>query len=129
MNNKGVSNYSSQYLKPESPKDLIKNSELEEARIKKIDVLSLGTTLALINIIFGFIFGLFFTLFSLFGVGFLQQIPGLSISGLFNWIIGIGAVIFFPILFGIFGFFQGIFGALLYNLASKISKGIKLYGI
>ncbi len=102
-----------------------KNSELEEARIKKIDILSFGTTLAVINAIFGFIFGLFFTLFSLsgFGTESLQQI----IPETFKWIIGIGAVIFFPILFGILGFFQGVIVAMLYNLAARISKGIKLY--
>ena len=94
---------------------------VEEARIKKVGVLSVANISGVINAIIGFIFGLIFV--------FLSSPPTLAIPfesfGLRSF--GYLSIIIFPIIYGIVGFIGGAIGAFFYNIAAKITDGIKLY--
>ncbi len=97
--------------------------ELSETRIVKVGVLSLANTFAIINLFVGFLFGIFFMFLSLIVSSLLgpysSLIPSLNLGPL--------SLIVFSLGYGIMGFISGLLGGLFYNLASKISKGIKLY--
>jgi len=93
-------------------------AQIQEARIRKIGVLSVANIFGIINAIIGLLIGIIFVLFaSLFPV---------EVS-LFGLSFGYFSIITFPIIYGILGFIGGAIGAFLYNLAAKITKGIKLY--
>jgi len=96
-----------------------KDSNLEEVRIKKIGVLSFGTTIGMVNLFLGFLTGLLTYLSSLF-----FAIPSL---GTFDLLIGLPTLIIQPIIFGFLGFISGLIIALIYNLSGKITGGIELY--
>ena len=100
---------------------------MEEARIRKVGVLSVANISGVINAIIGLLFGLLFILFSslvssVFPSG---QQGTFSILSFGNF--GYLSIIIFPIIYGILGFIAGAIGAFLYNIAAKITKGIKLY--
>ena len=89
--------------------------EMEEARIRKIGVLSLANLMGIINFFLGLIIGIIFTLTSFL---FSSSILGISTSL---------SIIILPIGYGIVGFITGAIAGFLYNIAAKITKGIKLY--
>ena len=98
-------------------KNLSVQSSVEEARIKKIGVLSLANTLGIINAFFGLIFGLVLTIIDL--ISPLQFMDlGFPVYT---------SIILLPIGLGIIGFLCGLIVALFYNLSAKMIKGIKLY--
>ena len=104
---------------PAKPKE-----QLEFVRIKKIGILSVANTMALIYVIFGLIVGIAMALSSLL-IG-----EAVSIAGMPSYVgtlFGVGAIIIFPISLGIVGWIQGIIIGLFYNLSAKISRGVKLY--
>ena len=102
-------------------------NEITEARIRKIGVLSLANLFGFVNAILGLLFGIFFALFSsviqttLMGTGVTSL--GMFSLGNFVWY----SIIIFPIAYGILGWISGIIAAVLYNIAAKVTKGIKLY--
>ncbi|MGH9898410.1 MAG: hypothetical protein ACRD63_00150 [Pyrinomonadaceae bacterium] len=89
--------------------------------VKKLDILSVAKILsllqAMIGIVIGFIYGLVFFSFGLFGRG--------SSGGLVFVFIGIAVVIGFPIFAGVFGFIYGLIIGLVYNFASGLIGGLK----
>ncbi|MEK6882553.1 MAG: hypothetical protein AABY22_23230 [Nanoarchaeota archaeon] len=103
-------------------------SELEEVRIKKIGVLSLANTLALVSLFISLVIGIIFSILALVGVSLLSSLSatGVSQSSSTGQIILI-SLIFLPVSATILGFIQGLLIGWFYNLSSKISRGIKLY--
>ena len=98
--------------------------EVQEAKIVKIGLLSLANTLGIINVFVGFIFGLFLWLWVSLLPSLISSVSSLSISS----VVGpFPLLVIFPLLYGILGWITGLIGGLFYNLASKITKGIKLY--
>ena len=95
--------------------------ELEFVRIKKVGVLSLATTFALIGVMIGFILSIilvpFYSLLS-------PLLIDLGLPGIFSnfWIV-IGLI---P-LFGISCFILGVIFSLFYNLSALMTDGIKLF--
>ncbi len=97
--------------------------EIQETRIVKVGVLSLANAFAIINFFIGFLFGLFFIFLS--SIVSSSATPGISSFSFLN--LGFLPLIIFPLGYGVMGFISGLLGALFYNLAAKITKGIKLY--
>jgi hypothetical protein len=91
--------------------------------IRRIGVLSLGKFLGILYGGLGILFGLLTSGFSLLGI-----IMGgnISSSDTFGAIFSLGAVVCFPIFYGIGGFISGIITAWIANLALKYSDGLEL---
>ena len=77
----------------------------------------------------GLIFGVIFGLFSLFGLGLASQFaaegaeaPPAFLGPLF----GVGAIILFPLLYGVMGLVIGAISAALYNLFARMVGGLEV---
>jgi hypothetical protein len=83
------------------------------AKIKRINVLSLGKLLAAINAVLGLIQGGLVTIGSMMGTDMSQgQIPANSLIQQF-------AIIYFPVLYAVGGFIGGVLTAFIFNNAVK----------
>ncbi len=89
--------------------------------LKRIDVLSAGKVSGVIYAGIGLIVGAFFSLFSLVGLAAVGDD-----NGAYALLMGIGAVIFMPIFYGVVGFIGGVVGAVIYNIAASVLGGIEL---
>jgi hypothetical protein len=89
--------------------------------IRKIDPLSAGKVVGLIQALVGLIVGLFLSLIAVVGIAIGGQ--NAFVGGL---ITGLGAVVMGPLSYGIMGFLAGVLGAFLYNLVSSMAGGIEL---
>lgn len=67
----------------------------------------------------GLILGIIVSLISLIGGAFVEEAIG-------SIIFGIGAIIYFPIMYGIMGFISGVIMAFLYNLIAGWIGGIEV---
>ncbi|MDE1861104.1 MAG: DUF3566 domain-containing protein [Candidatus Micrarchaeota archaeon] len=109
--------------------------------IKSIDPISAGKVIGILYAIFGFLYGILFSLISVAVVGLLNNLPNIPTStggvvmptaaipggvGSFFGLFGLFAVIIFPIIFGILGFIIGALGAFLYNVATSKIGGIEM---
>jgi len=88
------------------------------ARLKRIEPLSLAKLQAIIMAIFGFIGGVFIAIFGSTSAA-TQGMPAAGV------LLGVGAIIFFPIIYGIMGFISGALAAIIYNAAAKKVGGIE----
>ncbi|MBS0590013.1 MAG: hypothetical protein JSR65_05180 [Proteobacteria bacterium] len=88
--------------------------------IKRINVLKLAIFQGAMMAAFGLLAGLFFLVF---GSMLSRMGDGMGAAGMLG---GIGALIFFPILYGIFGFIAGAVGAFIYNLVAGVVGGIEI---
>ncbi len=89
--------------------------------IKRINVLKLAIFQGALMAAFGLIAGLFVLVFgSMLGKMGGDQVGAVGLIG------GVGAVIFLPILYGIFGFIGGAIGAFIYNLVAGVVGGIEI---
>ncbi len=92
--------------------------------LKRIGVMSCGKVMGALYGLMGLVIGGLFTLFSLIGAA-----VGMSTGSEDAWIgavMGVGAVIFFPLIYGIFGFLGGLLSAFLYNLIAGSIGGLEL---
>ncbi|RYD15128.1 MAG: hypothetical protein EOP90_09280 [Lysobacteraceae bacterium] len=95
--------------------------------IKRIGVVKAGVIQACVMALFGLLAGLFMLLFGSMAGGLMGAAGGEGATGLgLGMIGGIGAVIFFPIMYGIFGFIAGVIGAAIYNLVARYVGGLEL---
>jgi len=95
--------------------------------IKRIRVLSLAKVMGMIYGGIGLVIGLIFSFFALLGAAFgtaLQDSSGPE--AIFGVLFGVGAVILFPILYGLLGFLGGLLTSALYNLAARTVGGLEL---
>jgi hypothetical protein len=88
--------------------------------VRHIDPLSLAKILGLLYAILGFVFGAFLSLAALAGAF------GRGSDGILGVLMGLGAVLFLPLIYGALGLFGGLITALLYNLLSRVGGGVKL---
>jgi hypothetical protein len=93
--------------------------------IRRIGVLSLGKFFGILYGGLGLLFGLFTSGITLVGI-ILGGSFSSSSSSAGSAIFTLGAVVCFPILYGIGGFIVGIFTAWIANLALKYSDGLEL---
>lgn len=90
-------------------------------KITKIGAMSLGKILGIMYALMGFIFGAIFTLISILGTAiFSSENTGSSL------LFGLGAVIFFPILYGVLGFLFGAIAGWIFNLSAKWAGGLEI---
>lgn len=90
-------------------------------KIKMIDALSLGKISGILYAFIGFIVGVIMSFVSIIGASL-----GEPEAGIFGALFGIGAIILFPILYGVMGFVGGLISALLYNLIAKWIGGVEI---
>jgi hypothetical protein len=89
--------------------------------IRKIDPLSAGKVLGLIQAFIGLVAGLFLSLIAVFGI-----VAGGGEGVAAGVITGLGAVVILPLMYGVMGFLAGVIGALIYNVVAAMAGGIEL---
>ncbi len=92
--------------------------------IKSVRVLSLGKMLGSIYGGLGLIFGAIFAGVSLLGLG--PVADGSAHPALLGILMGGGAVIALPLLYGLFGFVTGLLVGTIYNFVAKFVGGLEL---
>lgn len=91
--------------------------------LKSVGVFSCGKVMAAMYAIFGFLAACMLALMAMAGVAMGNQAGQAAVPGV---MVGAGALIFLPILYGIFGFICGIIAAAIYNVLAAIVGGIEL---
>ena len=89
-------------------------------RLKRIGPLTAGTTLAVIMGCFGLCLMPFILVLSLV----MAHAP--NIPRVFPFIFGLGFALAAPVMYAVIGFLQGVIGAFIYNLVSKVTGGIEV---
>jgi uncharacterized protein YacL len=93
--------------------------------LKRIEPLSLAKVAVVLYGGLGLIIGLLVSVVATLGFAFApggENAPPAILAPLF----GIGAIVFFPLLYGFFGGLAALLGATLYNLAARLTGGIRL---
>ncbi len=90
--------------------------------IRHIGPLSVAKISGLLYAILGLVFGGIFSLIALVG-GFAADSVG---SGGLGAIVGVAAVVVFPIMYGLLGFVSMLIAAWLYNVAAGVLGGVEL---
>jgi hypothetical protein len=96
--------------------------------VRRIGVLSLAKIQGTLYALLGLIVGAFVSLFAVVGgaiLGSLSNNPGSHAGMLF----GAGAIILFPILYGVIGFIAGLIIGGLYNLVAAMVGGVEIEGL
>jgi hypothetical protein len=96
--------------------------------VRRIGVLSLAKIQGTLYALLGLIIGAFFSLLAVVGAALVNAVGGTSGSHI-GMLFGVGAVIVFPILYGILGFILGLIMGGLYNLVAAMVGGIELEGL
>lgn len=91
--------------------------------IKRIAPLSAGKLLAVLYALLGLLVGAFMSIFALLG-GLAGA--GEAAGGQFAVVVGVLAIVWMPLLYGLAGFVAGLIGALLFNLAAALSGGLQV---
>ena len=92
--------------------------------LRRIDVLSTAKLLGILYAVFGLIGGVVFAVVALLGL--FAGNPDSPAQTAFGALFGAGALVFFPILYGVMGFIGGALGAWLYNVLAGVVGGIRL---
>ena len=90
--------------------------------IRRVGPLSCAKIMGTLNAIMGVVIGAIFSFISLIGGFASNSYGGAGVSAL----IGMGSVIFFPLLYGVIGFVTALIGAALYNILAGAVGGIEL---
>ena len=90
--------------------------------IKRIGPVSCAKITGTLYAILGIVFGGIFSLIALAG-GFASNTSGASSVGA---MVGVGAIIIFPILYGCIGFVATLIGAWLYNVVASLVGGVEM---
>ena len=93
--------------------------------VTRIGVLSLAKMLAVTYAFLGLFFGGVLSLFALMGAA-VGGAAGGDGGGIAAMILGVGAVVVLPIVYGCLGFVGGLIMAPLYNLVAKVVGGIEV---
>ncbi len=91
-------------------------------KLKRIGVISCGKVSGVLYGGLGFIFGAIFSLIAFMGAAFGSG----SNFGAFGAFMGIGAIIFLPLFYGLIGFIGGIITAWLYNIVAEWTGGLEV---
>jgi hypothetical protein len=90
--------------------------------IRSIGVWSAARLYAAISAAMGILIGVVFALFSLAGAA-----TGMNENaGILAGVFGVGAIVIFPIFYGVMGLIGGALGALLYNLFAGMVGGLEV---
>ncbi len=93
--------------------------------LKRIGVLSLAQNMGVLYAAIGLIVGFFVSIAAVIGSMIGSSLEGTTepLVGLF---LGVGSIIFFPILYGVMGFIGGIITAAIYNFVVRFTGGLEL---
>lgn len=94
--------------------------------LKRIDPTSCAKVYGVICFVLGFIIGLVFALIAWMAGGMMDAAGGSDMGGGMGMFFGAGAIILFPILYGIAGLIMGFLSAVIYNAAARFIGGIEL---
>ena len=93
--------------------------------IRHIGVGSLARILAALYALWGFIFGVIVALIAVGGAG-LSSASDSALPGWAGGLFGVGAVIFLPICYGVFGAIGGAITAVMYNFIAGMVGGLSV---
>jgi len=118
---------SNPFAMPDSNSPAVMESR-STVRLKRVGVLSAGMISGVGGAVGGLLVGGIFFLMSLTMMGAAQQAngnngndPAAAVIGM-----GVGAIIFMPIVYGIFGFIGGVVYAFIYNILSGMTGGLQM---
>jgi len=89
--------------------------------VKRFDIMSVAKIMAVLYAAIGVLLGALFTFISVIGLAVAGG-AGMGIGGL---VFGIGAIIIFPVFYGVMGFVFGALWAFVYNFIASRIGGIK----
>lgn len=94
--------------------------------VKRIGGMSLARITGLIYAGLGLVIGAFFAMFAFLGSALGEAFPEPGFGPLMGMFLGVGAIITFPLLYGLIGFVGGLLVAFLYNLVAQRMGGLQL---
>lgn len=95
--------------------------------IRSVNVLSAAKVSGALYGAMGLAFGAIFSLVSIPGIVFgSMAAENAPISGFFGIVIGVGAIVFLPIIYGGMGFVMGAFSAWIYNWIASNFGGLEV---
>jgi hypothetical protein len=95
--------------------------------IRRVGVWSIARIAAALYTVIGLVAGFLFAGISLVSAGFAQAVEsGDELPAWLAPLFGVGAIVIFPILYGVMGLIVGAVGALVYNLAAGAVGGIEI---
>jgi hypothetical protein len=89
--------------------------------IKRVEPVSCAKVMGTLYVIIGLVIGACFSLLALAGLA-ANRSGGSAIAA----IVGVGAVVAFPIFYGVVGFLGTLLGAWLYNVAAGMVGGVEI---
>jgi hypothetical protein len=95
--------------------------------LQRIGVLSGAKVFGAVYAGMGLVVGCIFSLFAMLQgaiMGAASEFGGMG--GAFGMLFGVGAIVLFPIFYGVLGFLVGALGAFIYNLVSGFVGGLEL---
>jgi hypothetical protein len=93
--------------------------------IRRFDILSVGVTLGVLYAVIGLLGGALFSLFAVVAGGMASR-SETQLPPFFGMLFGVGAVIVFPIIYGMIGLVFGMIAAAVYNVVARLTGGIKI---
>jgi hypothetical protein len=94
--------------------------------ITRVGPLSCAKISGLLYVILGLVFGAIFSLVAMAGGFAAAASDGDAGAGAFAALFGVGAIVLFPIFYGVCGFIGGLIMAALYNLVAGMMGGIEI---
>jgi hypothetical protein len=94
--------------------------------IRRLGVLSVAKLQGTLYALLGLMIGAVFALFALFGAALGSSLGSDHQGSIFGAALGVGAIVFFPVVYGLLGFVGGLLVAALYNLVAGITGGVEI---
>ena len=96
--------------------------------VNRIEPISLAKLAAAFYAAIGLIVGILVALVAMAGLslGAAFQQEGSALAPFVGMLLGVGAIVFLPILYGVLGFIGGLIGAFLYNAAAGMVGGLEI---
>ena len=89
-------------------------------KLRRIGVLSAGKIAGIFYALIGLFAGFIFSMIAMIGMSVGSDL------GIWELVMGVGAIIFMPIVYGLMGFVGGISSAAIYNLIAGLIGGLEI---
>ena len=94
--------------------------------IREVGVASAAKVFGVLYAVFGLLFGVLVALFAIGGSGMMAAAGDDAMPGWFGGLFGVGAVIFLPLMYGVFGAIGAALAALFYNIIAGMVGGLRI---
>jgi hypothetical protein len=94
--------------------------------IRRLGVLSVAKLQGTLYALLGLLVGAVFAVFSLFGAALGSSMGSDHQGSIFGAALGVGAIVIFPVFYGLLGFVVGLVVAALYNLVAGLTGGVEI---